>query len=65
MFATLLTDLTAVVVCAALCGAWVLVQQFVARRDPCQPGVEGGCGKCGGGECKTKRAERADSLRVL
>lgn len=29
------------------CAAWVLVQRFVARHDPGQPGVEGRA-PCGG-----------------
>jgi len=55
MPATLVADLTAVLACAALCAGWVFVQLWVARRDPCQPGVEGSCGGCGGGECKTPK----------
>ncbi len=30
----------------ALCGAWVVVQRWVARHDPAQPGVEGKCASC-------------------
>lgn len=30
-----------------LCGVWVLVQRWVSRHDPEQPGVEGKCGSCG------------------
>ncbi|MFO1051663.1 MAG: hypothetical protein U1F36_05580 [Planctomycetota bacterium] len=40
------------------CAAWVIVQLWIGRRDPAQPGVErscdghGGCG--GGGHCEGK-----------
>lgn len=29
-----------------LCGAWVVVQRWVAKHDPGQPGVEGKCATC-------------------
>jgi hypothetical protein len=29
-----------------LCGAWVVVQRWVGKHDPGQPGVEGKCGRC-------------------
>jgi len=48
----MLADFLGVVGLAALCGAWVLVQRFVARHDPEAPGVEGGCG---GGSCHGPR----------
>jgi len=34
---------------AVLCGLWVVLQSWFARRDPDAPGVEGKCGGCGGG----------------
>jgi hypothetical protein len=36
----------AIIGLGALCGAWVLVQQFFARHDPGAPGVEK-CPTCG------------------
>jgi hypothetical protein len=30
-----------------LCGFWVVVQRFIAKHDPGQPGVEDRCGSCG------------------
>ncbi len=42
----------AILALGALCAVWVLLQNLVARHDPEQPGVEGGCGNChGNGEC--------------
>lgn len=65
MAAGWILDLAAVLGLAALCGVWVAVQAFVARRDPCQPGVEGRCG-CKGwkasdaaGESTCERADGA------
>ena len=47
------TDLVAVVGLALLAGAWVLVQQWVGRQDPQQPGVEGSrCGRHCTGACE-------------
>ncbi len=56
----MLADAAAVLGLAVLCGGWVAAQAWVARRDPCQPGVEGRCGCRGwkteqineGGSCK-------------
>jgi hypothetical protein len=31
---------------SALCGAWVVVQRWIAKHDPGQPGVEGKCASC-------------------
>ena len=53
MAAGWLLDAAAVLGVAGLCGAWVAVQAWVARRDPCQPGVEGNCG------CKGWKAAEA------
>ena len=44
MAAGWILDLVAVLGLAMLCGLWVAVQAWVARRDSCQPGVEGRCG---------------------
>jgi hypothetical protein len=40
-------DVVAVAGVALLCAAWAVVQRFVARSDPGQPGVEGKCAGCG------------------
>ncbi len=41
----MLTHLAAVAGLALLCGAWVLVQRWVGRRDPQAPTVKSrGCG---------------------
>jgi len=40
-------NLLGVVGLAVLCGLWVLVQRWLARRDPESPGVEGNCASCG------------------
>jgi len=57
------TDVVAVAGLSLLAGAWVLVQQWVGRHDPQQPGVEGSrCGRqctgaCeGDGECEREAA---------
>ena len=59
-----LGDVAAVAGLAALCGGWVALQAWVARWDPCQPGVEGNCG-CKGwkaaGEGKTCTRKTAGS----
>lgn len=43
-------DLVAIAVLAVACAAWVVLQRWVARVDPGNPGVErecdGGCGSC-------------------
>jgi hypothetical protein len=42
-----------------LCGGWVLLQRWIARRDPEAKGPEGGGGcsscSCGQGECKNEK----------
>ncbi|MCP3962929.1 MAG: hypothetical protein GY719_34250 [bacterium] len=43
----MLGHLIAIAGLALLCGAWVLVQRWIGRRDPQAPGVEGRCGNCG------------------
>lgn len=47
-------ELAAVAALAALCAVWAVLQLWVARRDPGNPGVrracDGGCGSCGGGD---------------
>lgn len=48
-------DLLAIVLAAALCGLWVVVQHFVSDHDPCQPGVEGQCGCKGAAEASCRR----------
>ncbi len=41
----MLGHLLAVAGLALLCGAWVLIQRWIARRDPAAPTVESyGCG---------------------
>lgn len=58
---TVIEHLVAVLALALLCGGWVLVQAWVARLDPEQPGVEGSrCGRTGGvcsGECGGEACE--------
>ena len=43
-------DLIAIAALAAACAGWVVLQRWVARRDPGNPGVnrecDGGCGGC-------------------
>jgi hypothetical protein len=43
-------DLIAISALAAACAGWVVLQRWVARRDPGNPGVarecDGGCGGC-------------------
>ena len=62
MAAGWIVDAVAVLALALLCGGWVAVQAWVARRDPCQPGVEGNCGCKGwksaedGASCKREGA---------
>ena len=46
--------LIAVLGLALLCGGWVLFQRWIARVDPEAPGVEGNCGRCGGGEAPAR-----------
>ncbi len=46
----MLGHLIAIAALALLCGAWVLVQRWIARRDPQALGVEGRCGHCGKGK---------------
>jgi len=46
----MLRHIIAIVALAALCGAWVLVQRWIGRRDP-EIGLrierrKGGCGSC-------------------
>jgi hypothetical protein len=55
---TLLGHLLAIAALGAVCGGWVAVQRWVARRDPQAPGVERS-GSCGGlrAECGECRAE--------
>lgn len=42
----MLTHVLAVLGLGAACGLWIVVQRWIARQDPAQPGVEGskGCG---------------------
>jgi len=48
-----LADLAAVAALAAACAGWVLVQRWVARRDPDNPGIVRDCGGCAqGGACE-------------
>lgn len=72
--AELAPHLAAVLGLALLCGVWVLVQAWIARRDPEQPGVEGSrCGRgCEDGECARgaaglcrERGGERPPLRVL
>lgn len=42
----MIVHLLAIIGLALLCAGWYLVQRFVAKHDPTQPGVEGSCG-CG------------------
>ncbi|MFH1469047.1 MAG: hypothetical protein ABIO70_31965 [Pseudomonadota bacterium] len=47
----MLTHLLAVLGLGLACGLWVILQRWVAKRDPGQPGVEGSVG-CSHGECE-------------
>jgi hypothetical protein len=53
MIASIGSHLLAVVAFALACGAWVLLQRWVARRAPDVKGPESGCGSCscGDGAC--------------
>jgi hypothetical protein len=48
------SELAAVAALAAVCGLWVLLQRWIERSDPGNPGVkrecDGGCGSCAGGD---------------
>ena len=47
-----MSQVIAIAALALGCAGWVLVQRFVARHDPEQPGVEGGDGEgCASGSC--------------
>jgi hypothetical protein len=48
--------LIGIVGCALLCGAWVLVQRFLAEHDPEAPGIEGGCGSCSKPDCESRES---------
>jgi len=52
------TDLIAIVALAAACSGWIVLQRWVARRDPSNPGVrrecDGGCGACAPGADRTR-----------
>lgn len=50
-------DLIAIVGFALLCGGWVLLQRWIARRAPGVKGPESGCTSCscGQGECKNEK----------
>jgi len=37
----------AVLALGALCASWVIVQRWIAKHDPGQPGVNGKCHSCG------------------
>jgi len=43
-------DLIAIGALSLLCSVWVLLQRWIERRDPGNPGVarecDGGCGRC-------------------
>jgi hypothetical protein len=46
------------------CGAWILFQRWIARKDPGQPGVERSCGTCGkAGACDPHTISDADCTR--
>ena len=49
----MLAHLLAAIGLSLLCGAWVLVQRWVARHDPGAPTVESG-GGCRPHRCKAK-----------
>jgi len=57
------SSLLAILGLALLAGAWGVVQQLVAHRDPEQPGVEGSCHGCRGGcprgVCRKEFQERS------
>ncbi|MCB9886640.1 MAG: hypothetical protein H6838_14190 [Planctomycetes bacterium] len=58
-----LPHLLAVLTFALLCGGWVWLQRWIARRAPDVKGPESGCASCscGGGECR--RAPSIDPAR--
>ena len=47
-------EIAAVAALGALCAVWAVLQLWITRRDPGNPGVvrecDGGCGSCTGGE---------------
>ncbi len=49
--------LLAIVGLAVLCGAWVVLQRWIARRAPEVPGPDRACGSCscGKGRCENER----------
>ena len=53
------THVIAVLGLGALCGAWVLVQQYFARHDPGAPGVEGQHSCCSSASCDADCASAA------
>ena len=49
----MLQHAVAVLGLGALCGLWIVVQRWVARQDPGQPGVEG-CKSCRSVTCERR-----------
>jgi hypothetical protein len=47
----MVTHLLAILTLGALCGGWVLLQRWIAKREPEVAKVKRACGACGGGEC--------------
>ena len=48
----MLPEILAVLAFGALCGLWIVFQQWISRVDPENRGVQGSCGACSGGECQ-------------
>ncbi len=48
----MMNEMLAIVALAALCAGWVVLQRWIARHDPGNPGVarecDGTCGSCRG-----------------
>jgi hypothetical protein len=59
------TDWIAIAAVALGCGLWALLQIWIQRRDPGNPGVDrdcdGGCGRCATANCET-RSERSAAV---
>lgn|GEM_PF-3185795 len=52
MVLALSSELLTVLAAGALCGLWVVFQQWISRIDPDNQGVRGSCGACSGGVCQ-------------
>ncbi|KRT54063.1 hypothetical protein Ga0074115_102165 [endosymbiont of Ridgeia piscesae] len=49
------THLLALLGLAALCGSWIIFQDWLKRQDPSYRGYKAGCGACGNGACESEQ----------